>query len=117
MVANPARGQLDREYEIFLCPCLRLRIRSRETGSAVPSRVSPFVVHTRAKYVTGSIISAVPVCVCMACTRMYIGMCGVSDAVPPVKKKRVKLYFFVSYSLLSGIFNALPRCSCEDLLF
>ena len=27
-------------------------------------------------------------CVCMACTRMYIGMCGVSDAVPPVKKKR-----------------------------
>ena len=38
-VANPARGQLNRE-KIF--PCLRacLRIWSRETGSAVPSRVS-----------------------------------------------------------------------------
>ena len=32
-VANPARGQLNRENE-------RLRIWSRETGSAVPSRVS-----------------------------------------------------------------------------
>ena len=38
-VANPARGQLNRE-KIF--PCLRacLKIWSRETGSAVPSRVS-----------------------------------------------------------------------------
>ena len=38
-VANPARGQLNRE-KIF--PCLRayLRIWSRETDSAVPSRVS-----------------------------------------------------------------------------
>ena len=41
-VANPARGQLNRG-KIF--PCLRacLRIWSRETGSAVPSRVSLLV--------------------------------------------------------------------------
>ena len=38
-VANPARGQLNRKITF---PCLRacLRIWSRETGSAVPSRVS-----------------------------------------------------------------------------
>ena len=38
-VANPARGQLNRENEL---PCLSacLRIWSRETGSTVPSRVS-----------------------------------------------------------------------------
>ena len=41
-VANPARGQLNRENEYFIFPCprLRLRIWSRETGSTVPSRVS-----------------------------------------------------------------------------
>ena len=38
-VANPARGQLNREL-IFPRPCSCLRIWSRETGSAVPSRVS-----------------------------------------------------------------------------
>ena len=38
-VANPARGQLNRE-KIFPCPRACLRIWSRETGSAVPSRVS-----------------------------------------------------------------------------
>ena len=38
-VANPARGQLNRE-NIFPCPRACLRIWSRETGSAVPSRVS-----------------------------------------------------------------------------
>ena len=39
-VANPACGQLNRE-SIFPCPLSRLRIWSlRETGSAVPSRVS-----------------------------------------------------------------------------
>ena len=38
-VANPARGQLNREI-IFPCPCACLRIWFRETGSAVPSRVS-----------------------------------------------------------------------------
>ena len=38
-VANPARGQLNREC-IFPCFCTRLRIWSRETGSAITSRVS-----------------------------------------------------------------------------
>ena len=40
MVANPARGQLNRENEYFPVPLSRLRIWSRKTGSAVPSRVS-----------------------------------------------------------------------------
>ena len=39
-VANPARGQLNREKQIFLCPRSCLRIWSREMVSAVPSRVS-----------------------------------------------------------------------------
>ena len=40
-VANPARGQLNREITIiFPCPRSRLGIWSRETDSAVPSRVS-----------------------------------------------------------------------------
>ena len=38
-VANPARGQLNRENE-YSPGCKCLRIWSRETGSAVPSRVS-----------------------------------------------------------------------------
>ena len=37
--ANPARGQLNRENNIPLSPCV-LRIWSRGTGSAVSSRVS-----------------------------------------------------------------------------
>ena len=39
-VANLARGQLKRENDFFPCSRSRLRIWSRETGSAVPSRVS-----------------------------------------------------------------------------
>ena len=39
-VANHARGQLNRENEYFPVPFRALRIWSRETGSAVPSRVS-----------------------------------------------------------------------------
>ena len=40
-VANPARGQLNRDNEyLFPCPRSCLRIWSRETVSAVPSRVS-----------------------------------------------------------------------------
>ena len=43
-VANPASGKLNRENEHFpVCVCLRLKIRFRETGSAVPSRVSLFI--------------------------------------------------------------------------
>ena len=38
-VASPVCGQLNRKI-IFPCPCSRLRICSRETCSAVPSRVS-----------------------------------------------------------------------------
>ena len=38
-VANPARGRLNRE-KIFPCSRACLRIWSRETGSAAPSRVS-----------------------------------------------------------------------------
>ena len=39
-VANPARGQLHRENEHFPVPVRPKRSWSRETGSAVPSRVS-----------------------------------------------------------------------------
>ena len=39
-VANLARGQLNGENILFSCPRSRLRIWSRETSSAVPSRVS-----------------------------------------------------------------------------
>ena len=40
-VANPARGQLNRENEYFSVRVRsRLRVWSRETGSTVPSRVS-----------------------------------------------------------------------------
>ena len=46
-VANPARGQLNRENEYFPCPRPRLRIWSREAGSAVPSRVSLLISKPR----------------------------------------------------------------------
>ena len=39
-VANPARGQLNMKNDFFPCPRSRLRIWSRQTVSAVPSRVS-----------------------------------------------------------------------------
>ena len=47
-VASPARGQADQEKGIFLC-CSRSRLRiwSRETGSAVPSRVSLLILRTQ----------------------------------------------------------------------
>ena len=38
-VANPARGQLNRENDIPLSSCVP-EIWSRETGSAVPSRIN-----------------------------------------------------------------------------
>ena len=38
--ANPARDQLNKENEFSPCPRACLRIWSRETGSAVPTRVS-----------------------------------------------------------------------------
>ena len=45
-VANPARGQLNRKNNIPL-PRSRLRIWSRETGSAVPPGVSLLILHTQ----------------------------------------------------------------------
>ena len=46
-VASPVRGQLNRKNAyIFPCPRSCLGIWSRETGSAVPSRVS---LHTQAE--------------------------------------------------------------------
>ena len=47
-VANPARGQLNREI-IFPCPRACLMIWSRETDSAVPSRVSLLISVLRLK--------------------------------------------------------------------
>ena len=44
-VANPARGQLNRENKYFpVCPCSRLRIWSRDARSAVRSRVSLLIL-------------------------------------------------------------------------
>ena len=49
-VANPARGQLNRENEYFpVRVCLRLRIWSRETSSAVPSRVPISILRLKLK--------------------------------------------------------------------
>ena len=46
-VATPARDQLIREHDFSHCLRLRLGICSRETGSAVPSRVSLLILHTQ----------------------------------------------------------------------
>ena len=51
-VANPVRGQLNREKEY--CPRSRPRIWSRETRSAVLSRVGLLILHTQAEYVVYS---------------------------------------------------------------
>ena len=49
-VVNPARCQLNREKEIlFLSARMRLKLWSRETGSAVPSPVSLLILHTQAE--------------------------------------------------------------------
>ena len=50
MVANPARGQLNAgKLFVFYSPRPRLRIWSRESGSAVPSDVNPLILQTRAE--------------------------------------------------------------------
>ena len=49
MVANPARGQMNRENIFFTR--LRLKSWSRDTGSVVPSHVSPLILHTQAESV------------------------------------------------------------------
>ena len=49
-VTSPARGQLNRENEYFPVRVrTRLRMWSRKTGSAVPSRVSPLILRTQAE--------------------------------------------------------------------
>ena len=49
MTVNPARGQLNRENDVFPCPRSRLRIWSRESLSVLPSRVSPLILCTQAE--------------------------------------------------------------------
>ena len=49
MVANPARGQLNRGKSFLSCPRSLLRFFFRETESAVPSSVSLFILHTQAE--------------------------------------------------------------------
>ena len=49
-IANPARGQLNMGNRYFpVCPHSRLKIWSRETGSAASSRVSLLILHTQAE--------------------------------------------------------------------
>ena len=51
MVANPPRGQLNWGNGGYsACPRSRLKISSHETGSAVPPRVSSFILYTLAEY-------------------------------------------------------------------
>ena len=48
-VANPARGQLNRENECFsLSPFAFENLISRDGFSAIPSRVSLFILHNQA---------------------------------------------------------------------
>ena len=59
-VANPFRGQLNRDFFFFPCSRSRLRIWSHETGSAVPSRVSPIILDTQAESGTYSRVLPFP---------------------------------------------------------
>ena len=50
-VASTTRGQLNRKLKYFtVCPRSRLRVLSRETRSAVRSRVSLLILQTQAEY-------------------------------------------------------------------
>ncbi|CAM9810680.1 unnamed protein product [Ascophyllum nodosum] len=49
-ITNPARDQLGQEKWILSCLRSHLRIWSRKTSSAVPSRVSPLILHTQTKF-------------------------------------------------------------------
>ena len=50
-VVNPARGQLNRKNVFFYCSFATkyVFVWSRETGSAVPSRVSLLILHNQAE--------------------------------------------------------------------
>ena len=47
-VANPARGQLNRENTISLSPFAPENLASRD-GSTIPSRASLLIIHTQAE--------------------------------------------------------------------
>ena len=49
MVANPARGQLNKENRIFPVPVRAWEFGLASYGSAVPSRVSLLILHTQAE--------------------------------------------------------------------
>ena len=53
---NPTRGQLNRENNIPLSPFAPENF-SRETGSAVPSRVSLLILHTQAENGKSNLVS------------------------------------------------------------
>ena len=73
-VANPARGQLNRENEHSPVPRACLRIWSREAGSAVPSRVSLLISIVRL-----NLVGSEPLLAC-ACEKK------VDVFVPPAKR-------------------------------
>ena len=83
-VANPARGQLNRENKYFLCPRSRLRFWSRETGSAVPSHVSLLISILRLNL----------------CGRAYLPHMG--DFVEPPPKPNSKTLVFRVFSIPVG---------------
>ena len=49
MFANHAPGQLQQGKRNFPCPRSRLRVWSRDSYSAVPSRISLLILHTQAE--------------------------------------------------------------------
>ena len=57
-VANPARGQLNRENSIPLSPCVPEDLVSRDGRSAVPSRVSLLISILRLSLVHGFLPSS-----------------------------------------------------------
>ena len=61
MIGNPARGQLNRGNEFSLSSFEPEKLVSRETSSAVLSRVSPFIVHTQAESATITITITITV--------------------------------------------------------
>ena len=92
-VANPARGQLNRENR-YPCPRSHLRIWSRKTGSAVPSRISLLIFILRLNLVltnechllvlsmppTLSVVSNINININMSTTHTNKSGCGKREA-------------------------------------
>ena len=80
---------------MFPCPRSRLRIWSRETGSAVPPRVSPHIFHTQAEsdwlMRTHGFLSFLPCSATKACT---------------VNHQRVSLEFILSHKYVPMVFTS-----------